>query len=198
MTSHGLEYLSTIAPPPRLAPTTGRRPKPCATAQERARQLYRQMWFQANRGRIKGSPSPREEAARAWLAALKQAKDTAKPSAKKRTRRKISNEGEAEERDRQQCRAYYLRHRATILAERRAFRARPEVKAARLAKYQADHSAARAAALAAKTARRASWAAAPPLSKADLKKLSPDERRRARQRQAYRKRMAATATAPAR
>ena len=144
MTSHGIEYLSTLAPPPRLAPTTGRRPKPCATAQERARQTYRAMWFQANRGRIKGSPSPREEAARAWLEARKQAaRDAARakaanPPAKKRTRRKLSNEGEAEERARQQCRAYYVRHRAKILAERRAHRSRPEVKAARLAKYRAD------------------------------------------------------------
>jgi hypothetical protein len=155
------------------------------------------MWFQANRGRIKGSRSPREEAARAWLAALKQAKDTAKPSAKKRQpARKRTPEDEAEGRARQQCRAYYVRHRAKILAERRAYRSRPEVKAARLAKYRADHAAARLAALAAKTARRAAWAAAPTLSKAELKALPPDERRRARQRQSYRKRMAATAAAP--
>ena len=158
------------------------------------------MWFQANRGRIKGSPSPREEAARAWLEARKQAaRDAARakaanPPAKKRTRRKLSNEGEAEERARQQCRAYYVRHRAKILAERRAHRSRPEVKAARLAKYRADHAAARLAALAAKAARRAAWAATAPLSKAELKALPPDERRRARQRQNYRKRVAAAAT----
>lgn len=177
---------------------TGRRPKPCATAQEKARQLYRQMWFQANRARVKGSPSPMEQEARAWLEARRKAKATAKPPTKKRTTaRKHTPEHEAAERARQQCRAYYVRHRAKILAERRAYRSRPEVKAARREKYQADHAAARLAALAAKAARRAAWAATPPLSKAELKALPPDERRRARQRQAYRKRVALAAAAAA-
>ena len=179
------------------------------------RRLYRQMWYIVR----KHPGTPEADAARQWLADREAARKLAhppRPPYQKRARasrasRRCNRKLTQEEKDRlhelkrirysldddfrarvnEYCRDYYRRKRAKILADHREYNARPEVKAHRVARRNANAEAAAARRAARQAARHASWTSAM-LTKAELKKLPPIERRRVRQRQTYRKRVAAS------
>ena len=202
----------------------GRRTKDCATAHELDRQLYRQMWHLARkhpatprgeaarqwlenrRAAHKLAHPPRppyQKRLRACCASRKRNRqltpeEKARLHELKRIRYSVDDDFRAKVNA--YNRDFYQRNREKILAQHKIYNARPDVlarsraranspeaKAARRARYV--RKASRCA------ARHASWTSAM-LTKAELKQLPHDERRRVRQRQNYRRTILCAASTP--